>query len=257
MTRTLLLFLVLFSCATFNSEAEGRIRKSRTEPEKQQESKDQKSSPEEQKETEIEKQEKKAFGRLAHRSKIMLQEGEGHRSLSNVAGKSSRIPLVCPLCAQDFIGINVKEQAADKGIDRDLCRHSFSKSAYDFDFWTCPACGYTNIKHFFPSIDKEVFGEERKTATTLLMDQLFSMQMGVNISKVGFKLDQEDIPTNIKYALYSKNSKLFDYDWNIKADIHLKYAWTERARFIAPILSPSLSNSNTIIRKKLEKYEEA
>jgi tetratricopeptide (TPR) repeat protein len=192
--------------------------------------------------------------KLRLQAQSMSIEGEGKRSTS-LGSSGSIIAVPCPLCKSTAQYYNLKPSFPDKGMDRDFCKHYREKSHYDLDVWTCTECGYSNHKSFFhqaPSLTED----ERKELKGSLVSS-FIQQFGLNISKLGHKIDQEDIPTNIKYRLMLSLLEKLDLPWKAKADFHLNYAWTERLRLCAPIAHPSLSTSISAINKRLTLFEKS
>lgn len=193
--------------------------------------------------------------KLRLKAKEMIMEGEGKRSTQKIEGNTTFLTVKCPMCAEKFKTIHVEKQMQSKGIDRDFCRHTFRKSALDFDLWCCPHCGYTHLKNFFPLELKETFIEKYKDILKLNLHNSLRRSSGVNLDKLGFILDQEDILTSIKFTQMQLVLKDLNLPLALQADFHLRFAWSERIRLCQPISDPALSNTIGIIIERLKLYE--
>lgn len=190
---------------------------------------------------------------LKMRAKSMLIEGEGKRNRAGISGEMNRMVVVCPLCKNDFQAVNLEDRSANKGRDRDFCPHNSFKSGLDFDIWTCPDCGYSHHKSFFHQLPETPEGFD-----LLLRKQLkeeFSRQYRVNIQKLGYTLDQEDIPRSTKYLQLHTLMPYVDLPWKVMADLHLKTAWSERLRLCEPVVQPTLSKDVGIINEAFDEHE--
>lgn len=193
--------------------------------------------------------------KLRLKAKEMIMEGEGKRSTQKIEGEMDFLMVKCPMCTEKIKTIHVKKQMQSKGIDRDFCRHTFRKSALDFDLWCCPHCGYTHFKNFFPLELEQEFIDQHKERLRLNLYDSLRKSSGVNIDKLGFILDQEDILTSIKFSQMQLVLKDLNLPLALQADFHLRFAWSERIRLCQPISDPALSNSIGMIIERLKLYE--
>jgi hypothetical protein len=198
--------------------------------------------------------EKKHINKLSIQAKRMLMEGEGFRSYSNISGKIAYYKATCPVCENVFKAITVDRQLPEKGMDADYCKHSKNLSAYDFKIWTCCSCGYSNFPHLFRQKPKAYDDAKFKKSIHIALKTLFIKNMGIDINKLGYNLDQSDIPTFMKYFLFKLNIPKGDFSNKILADFHLHYSWIHRQRFLAPIAHPNLSIPISVFNEKLRNY---
>lgn len=189
--------------------------------------------------------------KLSIRAQKMLLEGEGSRR-NDMANPQSSLIVSCPLCENKSKFYNITQSNTDISIDRDFCRHSHQKGALDFKIWLCTHCGYSNHKSFFTT-KPELTEDEQKELNGRLI-AFFIQQFGINISKLGHRVGQEDVPSHIKYAQMLSILDKLDLPWKAKADFHLNYAWIERHRLCAAIVHPGLSTTISSINKKLATY---
>jgi len=192
---------------------------------------------------------------LRYKAEEMMIEGEGPRSTLKIEGEVERLLVNCPLCDQKFKVIHIEKQVESKGIDRDFCKHTFNKSAIDFDLWCCPSCGYTHFKNFFPLKVNEEFKTKYAKQLSLAFQERLRQNTGLNIDKLGITLDQEDIFTSIKFSQMQMVLPDLNLPYVLKADFHLRFAWSERMRLCQPINEPLLSNAIGVIIERLKLYE--
>ena len=192
---------------------------------------------------------------LKLRAQNMILEGEGQRNISSFDEKSSSLKIPCTLCSNTFLVVNTNHHPADRGMDRDFCCHSKNKSSYDFNIWTCAKCGYSNHKSFFSFGTKTPLTEADKEAIKGVWVASFLEALGVNLLQYAAPIDQEDIPSFLKYQMMLQILPKLDLPWKVKADFYLNYAWVERLRLCAPIMSPTLSTTISSINESLKDYE--
>lgn len=196
----------------------------------------------------------KELSDLVMKARRMRLEGEGKRLTETKSGDARQVTTTCPVCELTFKAWDVDRQRSEKGIDRDLCKHAQFKSAYDFDLWSCPQCSYTHFKPYFKNPVEDELIEFVQTRGKKLFGELFIKQLQTNIFKMGFTLDQEDIPTIIKYTMMEFFLEKHALPWKYKAKFYLQYAWVERLRMVSPIISPELSVISSTYNTKMRIY---
>lgn len=206
---------------------------------------------------EVDKTPEKSPLQLKLRAQNMILEGEGQRNISSFDEKSSTLKIPCTVCSNVFLAVNTNLHPADRGMDRDFCCHSKSKSSYDFNIWTCTKCGYSNHKSFFSFGTKAAMTETELASIKDMWVALFLETLGVNLLQYGAPVDQEDIPSFLKYQMMFKILPKLDLTWKVRADFFLNFAWIERMRLCAPIMSPTLSTTISSINDALKDYEKA
>ena len=118
-----------------------------------------------------------------------------------------------------------------------------------------PKCGYSHLKNFFPlEVDEEFKAKHADTLKLAFFERL-RQTTGLNIDKLGFTLDQEDIYTAVKFSQVEMVLDDLKFNNSMKADFHLRFAWSERMRLCQPISEPILSNAIGIIIDRLKLYE--
>ncbi len=201
--------------------------------------------------------EQKKLSKLEISAQQMQTEGEGRRSRSDISGKVEEKEVVCPICDLKMPVWIVERQLAEKGVDRDFCKHSKARSAYDFDVWCCPRCGYAAFGQLFQRTAESALKEKVVRESTPALRQLFKRQLNVDIEKFGFQLDQMDIPTIIKYHMMEhvlEDLGASDYE---KARFYLQFAWAERQRLLAPVSHPALSVAVSTFNTRWEAYKKS
>lgn len=194
-------------------------------------------------------------GKLKLAAQKMLVEGEGQRMKDVQMVGATQQQVLCPVCSQSFGVLQVPRQPLQRGIDRDFYRHHMGLSELDFDVWCCPSCGYANFSMLFAlPVDPVVKDHVNVDNKTLLQD-MFKEQMGVDITKFGFILDQTDIPSSIKYEMMNRILHLYPLGAYRRYRFYLQYAWIERSRLLAPIQNTSLSVAISILNHRLEFYK--
>ena len=202
----------------------------------------------------IRKEQDKETMQLTLKARAMQLEGQGTRLTETKSGQVKQVTTTCPVCKQGFQAWDVEYAPLEKGIDRDFCKHTNFKSAYDFDLWICPRCSYTHFKNYFELPVDENMRKKVLDSGINLMRDLFIKQLQTNIQKMGFLLDQEDIPTVIKYTMMEYYLPDMNLPWSLKTKFYLQFAWTERIRMVAPIIDPALSIISTTTNENLRKY---
>lgn len=201
-----------------------------------------------------EEEAKKELSKLQLKAKRMMHEGEGHRDYKNISGKVKTHYAKCPVCDNSFQALYVERQLSEKGMDPDLCKHSKYPSAYDFNLWCCSRCGYSHYAHLFHIKPKAFEDKSFEDHIRKKLKQLFIVNLGTDINKIGFSLDQRDIPTYIKYHLCAQHLYKQEYPPELYADFHLKYSWVHRIRFGSSIVDPSISLPVSVMNEQLVKY---
>lgn len=192
---------------------------------------------------------------LRKSAREMMAEGEGLKLRRPFAGEATSLEAKCPVCDNKFSAYHITDAKADRGIDRDFCRHSKYKSNVDLDIWTCTQCGYSHFKNFFNMALKPQLPEKVIERQKAFLSQLFVKALGVNVRKLGFQIDQQDIPKSIKFALMESLLPYLDLAWKVRADFHLRYAWAQRIRATEPLRSPYMSGSLGSINSALQVFE--
>jgi tetratricopeptide (TPR) repeat protein len=205
---------------------------------------------------EEQKNSKDQESQLKLKAQRMVLEGEGQRQVSG-QDSNSKIKVTCPICSNSFLAINTELHPADRGMDRDFCCHSKNHSSYDYNLWTCTRCGYSNHKSFFTLGPQIALSEEEKEELKGTLIGMGLEALGININQLGYSVDQEDLPSYIKYQLMLKLLPKLELPWKVKADFFLNFAWIERIRLCASISSPSLSTTISRLNDKLKRYEES
>lgn len=203
----------------------------------------------------ITEEKKENDGRLLIAAKRMMKEGEGQRDWSKISGEVSLHQTTCPVCEIKFQAYYVTRQLPEKGMDSDFCKHANYESAYDLNVWCCPKCGYANFSNFFENASVDFLDKAFKEKILAQFRSVFRSQLEVLIEKMDYYLDQRDIPTNIKYKQMKMIVHHLDLPWKIKANFYLQYAWTERMRFVAPIVSSRMSLAKSNMNRKLKWFE--
>jgi hypothetical protein len=181
----------------------------------------------------------------------MKIKGEGLR-LTTQHLNSESISLPCPQCKTLGSYHNTRPSPPSHGIDRDFCPHNRKKDHLDLNIWTCLSCGFSNHKSFFNQASKLSSEDSAKIKEGL--SDFFIKEFNVDILKVGQQLNQEDIPTHVKYSLMRSILPQLDLPWTAKADFFLNYAWIERRRLSSPISHPALSTPISSINEKLKLF---
>ncbi len=213
-----------------------------------------KSFKQDKKKAELISKDKQKLSKLSIQAKRMLNEGEGHRNHSNISGSVNKFQAHCPICQNEFSAIYIDRQPPEKGMDADFCKHTYNPSAYDFNMWSCTKCGYSNFPHIFhekpKAFDDPKFSEKAKST----LRQLFIQYMGIDVNKLGYNLDQADVPTFMKYFLFKLSIPSSEFSNKLLGDFHLHYSWIHRQRFLAPIANPNLSLTISIFNEKVKNY---
>ena len=192
---------------------------------------------------------------LRKSAREMLDEGEGLKHRRQLAGSITTLKAQCPVCEERFSAYHMTEADADKGIDRDFCRHSKQVSNLDLDIWTCTSCGFSHFKNFFNQPLDPPLSEATKKKQEAFLAKAFVQALGINIKRLGFKIDQQDIPRAIKFSLMENLLPHLDLPWKVKADFHLRFAWSERLRACHALKSPFMSGSIGNINSALKAFE--
>jgi tetratricopeptide (TPR) repeat protein len=192
---------------------------------------------------------------LRRSARKMLDEGEGLKHRNALAGEVTTLRAECPVCNEKFSAYHMTEGAADKGIDRDLCRHASHISSLDLDIWACTNCGFSHFKSFFNQKLNPPLPEELRKKQEAFLARAFVEVLGVNVTKIGFKIDQQDIPRSIKYTLMENLLPQLGLPWKVKADFHLRKAWSERLRGCETLRSPYMSGALGSINSALKSFE--
>ncbi len=187
-------------------------------------------------------------GKLKLHVRKMLTQGEGFQMDRQ---GNSLIKIQCPNCQDIITVINQEKSNPTRGIDRDFCKHTRKKTQNDLDIWSCPNCGYSHHKSFFINPPSTSLSEDEQSELKGFMISLHLEHLGINVHQLGYQMEQEDIPTVIKYTLMEKLLPKLDCSAKTKADFYLNFAWCERRRLCSPISSPSLSNTLGLINEEL------
>lgn len=202
------------------------------------------------------KSEEERLGKLGIAARQMLSEGEAYSATANISGEARFHQTQCPVCDQRFTGIDIERQSIERGMDRDLCKHSINPSAYDFDIWTCPKCGYSQFKHFFSQEVPDIVRSSVHGIVTETFFSLFRVERNISLDKVGFLISQKDIPSQIKYHLAGITLPAFVTPHRLRALYYLQYMYIERHRMSAPIVNQNLSVPVSWFNSQLQKYKE-
>ena len=198
--------------------------------------------------------EKKELSSLQRRAQRMRLDGEGQRASQTKSGKARLIETTCPVDEHKFKAWDIERQPPEKGMDRDFCKHAKNPSAYEFDVWFCSSCGYANFKTNFSLPISEAIRNKVEKEGTPMLTKLFKDIYKINVLKIGYTLDQEDLPAAAKYALMNIYIDDFDYDHKFKAKFYLQYAWIERTRFISSLTDPTLVALSTKLSSNYHQY---
>jgi hypothetical protein len=248
-TVTISMFMrfILFICLLLSTIVEVSASKNQKKRNFHQDKKDESKK-------EITKEEKEQLSKLSIRAKRMLIEGEGFRNSTNISGTVSHYQTQCPICSHTFKAMYVARQLPEKGMDPDFCKHTANPSAYDYNIWTCSSCGYSNFPHIYHIKPKAFENPEFSKKQKETMRQLFIKYLGVDVNKLGYSLDQADIPTFMKYFLFKLSIPESKFSNRLLADFHLHYSWVHRQRFLSPIVHPNLSIPVSVFNEKLKTY---
>ena len=105
----------------------------------------------------------------------------------------------------------------------------------------------------------EPFSEEAIETLRGTMIALQIQHLGINHQKLGYKVDQEDIPTVVKYSPHGKVDRpTLNLDENIMADFYLNFAWCQRRQTLRPHrLSHPYPTPSDLINERLLDYGDA